>query len=228
MGNHVNPSTAEDDEWPHPETTKAPCGFLSAGRVAKVLAIAKATFGDKGYAATTMGDIAAAAGMSKKTLYKLFENKADLFRAMLTANLHRFEFSIGTSGLPADELRDALRHIADIVFRPEEVALHRLLIAERKQSPALTEIFTDVIFNSGADGVAGCVGRVGIRKELRPLPLRTVADMMVGAIFSKEHFRSMVDDAYRVERDDLNARIDAVIATFCDVGHPAEGIAGQS
>lgn len=212
----MNPSDDQDGDWPHLEGGKTACRCLSAERVAKVLSIAKTTFGDKGYAATTMGDIAGAAGMSKKTLYKMFENKADLFRAMLTANLRRFEFSIGTSGSPADELRDVLRHIANVVFRAEEVALHRLLIAERKQSPALTEIFTDVIFNSGADGVAGCVGRVGIRKELRHLPLRTVADMMVGAIFSKEHFRSMVDDAYRVERDDLNARIDAVIAIFCD------------
>lgn len=191
---------------------------LSAERIAHLLAIAQKTFGDKGYAATTMDDIAGAAGMSKKTLYKLFDSKSDLFRAMLTSNLQRFDFLAAPSSQQSaiDELRDALRQIADIVLAPEEIALHRLIIAERKQSPDLARIFTDVIFNSGADGIVSCLARVRLRPELGSLPGKTIADMILGAVFSSEHFRLMVDDSHRVNHEALHTRIDMAIATFCE------------
>jgi TetR/AcrR family transcriptional regulator, mexJK operon transcriptional repressor len=189
----------------------------SSERLAQLLTIAKTMFGSKGFAATTMDDIAGAAGMSKKTLYKLFDSKSDLFRAMLTSNLQRFDFRACASGqTPAiEELRQALRQIADIVLAPEEIALHRLIIAERKQSPALAAIFTDVIFNSGADGIVACMKRVPLRKELDELPIKTVADMLLGAVFSNDHFRLMVDDNHRVNRRAMHKRIDTAIATFC-------------
>lgn len=198
-------------------TSTEPASDPSAERIAHLLAVAKTTFGDKGFAATTMDDIAGAAGMSKKTLYKLFDSKSDLFRAMLTANLQRFErLGAPTTRVSAiEELRSALRQIADIVFMPEEIALHRLLIAERKQSPSLAAIFRDVIFNSGADGIVSCVRRVRLRPELADVPVKTVADMMLGAVFSNDHFRLMVDDGYSVNRRALHKRIDVAIATFC-------------
>lgn len=198
-------------------TGTGPSTDPSAERISHLLAVAKLTFGGKGFAATTMDDIASAAGMSKKTLYKLFDSKSDLFRAMLTKNVQRFDFSATASSkeTAVEELRRALRYIADIVFAPEEIALHRLLIAERKQSPALAAIFTDVIFNSGTDGIISCVKRVHLRPELADVPVRTVSEMMVGAVFSNDHFRLMVDDSHRVNRRALHKRIDVAIATFC-------------
>ncbi|UGV28864.1 TetR/AcrR family transcriptional regulator [Rhodopseudomonas boonkerdii] len=183
-----------------------------------LLAVAKTTFGDKGFAATTMDDIAGAAGMSKKTLYKLFDSKSDLFRAMLTANLQRFAFldAPQTHASAIEDLRRALRKIADIVLAPDEIALHRLLIAERRQSPALATIFSEVIFNSGSEGIITCVRRVQLKPALRDTPIQTVADMMLGAVFSNDHFRLMVDGSYRINRRALNKRIDIVIATFCE------------
>lgn len=198
-------------------TSADPATSPSDERIAQLLAIAKTTFGEKGFAATTMDDIAGAAGMSKKTLYKLFDSKSDLFRAMLTKNLQRFDFSASPGCATAiEDLRQAIRQIADIVFAPDEIALHRLLIAERKQSPALAAIFTDVIFNSGADGIIACVRRVALRPELRDVPVKTVADMMLGAVFSNDHFRLMVDDGHSINRRALHKRIDLAIAVFCE------------
>ena len=83
-------------------------------RIAQLLTAAKDTFTSKGFAATTMDDIASAAGMSKKTLYKLFESKTDLFRAMLLRGLPEAHFaSPPLAGPPTARLRSALRSIAD-------------------------------------------------------------------------------------------------------------------
>jgi AcrR family transcriptional regulator len=213
-----NPCSEADGNSSHVAAPGGICENASAERIARIVSIAKILFGERGYAATTMDDIAGAAGMSKKTLYKLFENKSDLFREMLTRNLHKFEFRPEEAAPRSAmvELRRALRHIADLVFRPEEVALHRLLIAERKQSPALTAIFTEVIFNSGSNRVVSCLERLRLKEAVASLPLRSVADMIVGSIFSKEHFRAMVDDAYRVDQAMLDARIEAALHAFCE------------
>ena len=47
-----------------------------------ILAAARAQFLEHGYAATTVGEIAAAVGVSVETVYKAFANKAGLLKAM--------------------------------------------------------------------------------------------------------------------------------------------------
>src|SRR6516225_1423420 len=49
---------------------------------AATLAAARARFLDHGYAATTIGQIAADAGVSVETVYKAFANKAGLLKAI--------------------------------------------------------------------------------------------------------------------------------------------------
>ncbi|OYV81578.1 MAG: TetR family transcriptional regulator, partial [Acidiphilium sp. 21-68-69] len=65
----------------------------------------------KGYHATTMDDIAAEAGMSKRTLYQLVESKEDLFTALLERRRRPLDVSgIETAGRPvADVLNDMIR-----------------------------------------------------------------------------------------------------------------------
>ena len=50
-----------------------------AQRRGEILTAAEGIFAAKGYAAATMDEVAAAAGVSKGTMYNYFENKRDLF-----------------------------------------------------------------------------------------------------------------------------------------------------
>src|ERR1700760_2412102 len=52
-------------------------------RPGEIVAAALATFADRGYAATKLEDVAAAAGISKGTIYLYFSTKEDLFRAVV-------------------------------------------------------------------------------------------------------------------------------------------------
>lgn len=185
-------------------------------RMMQLLAAAKATFTSKGFAATTMDDIAGAAGMSKKTLYKLFESKTELFRAMLLRSLPEAHFANPPlSGSPTAQLRTALRRIADVVLAPSEIALHRLIIGERQASPDLGRMFAEVIMESGPDDVAGLLETVRLEPRLEGVPLRAVAEMLLGMVFSHDHFRLLTDDGFRLNRRLLDKRIDLAIAMFC-------------
>lgn len=185
-------------------------------RMMQLLAAAKATFTSKGFAATTMDDIAGAAGMSKKTLYKLFESKTELFRAMLLRSLPEAHFANPPlSGSPTAQLRTALRRIADVVLAPSEIALHRLIIGERQASPDLGRMFAEVIMESGPDDVAGLLETVRLEPRLEGVPLRAVAEMLLGMVFSHDHFRLLTDEGFRLNRRLLDKRIDLAIAVFC-------------
>lgn len=185
-------------------------------RIVQLLAAAKDTFTSKGFAATTMDDIAGAAGMSKKTLYKLFESKTELFRAMLLRSLPEAHFANPPlTGTPPTQLRTALRRIADVALAPGEIALHRLIIGERQASPDLGRMFAEVILETGTDDVAGLLETVRLEPRLKGLPLRAVAEMLLGMVFSHDHFRLLADDGFRLNRRLLDKRIDLAIAMFC-------------
>jgi AcrR family transcriptional regulator len=185
-------------------------------RMAQLLAAAKDTFTSKGFAATTMDDIAGAAGMSKKTLYKLFESKTELFRAMLLRSLPEAHFANPPlEGPPTAQLRTALRRIADVALAPSEIALHRLIIGERQASPDLGRMFAEVIMETGTDDVADLLRTVRLESRLDGVPLRIVAEMLLGMVFSHDHFRLLTDDRFRLNRRALDKRIDLAIAIFC-------------
>src|SRR5271166_1355220 len=52
-------------------------------RPGEIIAAALASFAERGYAATKLEDVAAAAGISKGTIYLYFPTKEDLFRAVV-------------------------------------------------------------------------------------------------------------------------------------------------
>ncbi len=213
-----------NDRSPRPGRTARDVGFPTPdARMMQLLAAAKDTFAGKGFAASTMDDIASAAGMSKKTLYRLFESKTELFRAMLLRSLPQIHFAdLPLTGTPTTQLRTALLRIADIALAPEEIALHRLVIGERQASPGLGRMFAELILETSADDIARLLKTVRLEPRLEGLPLRAVAEMLLGMVFSHDHFRLLTDDAFQLDRALLEKRIDVAISMFCSVADHAD------
>jgi TetR/AcrR family transcriptional repressor of mexJK operon len=185
-------------------------------RMTQLLAAAKDTFTRKGFAATTMDDIAGAAGMSKKTLYKLFESKTELFRAMLLGSLPDTDFADAPwEGSPTSRLRNTLREAADVALTPGEIALQRLIIGERQVSPALGRMFAEIIIDAGTEHVVDLLKSVRLQPRFEAVPLRLIAEMLFGMVFGHDHFRLLTDTGFRLNRRVVDRRIDLAIATFC-------------
>jgi AcrR family transcriptional regulator len=206
-------------------TTSTGVTLLSGERTEHLLSIAKSTFMQKGFVATTMDDIASAAGMSKKTLYKMFASKSDLFRAMLLRSLPQYRFGeTKAKGSANEQLRLAIKRVLDIALSPDEIALHRLMVGERLLSPDIAGIFADVIFELGAKGVVEALEHVRLKPDLQNVPTKMVGDMLLGIVFANDHFRLMVDDSYRPSRRVLHRRLELGITMFCepDARDPSE------
>jgi AcrR family transcriptional regulator len=90
-----------------------PSGRLRrAERRDQILAAATRAFARAGYAATNLDDVAAEAGITRVILYRHFDSKADLYRAVLDRACHRIADTVGTDDFGDDALPALLRAAA--------------------------------------------------------------------------------------------------------------------
>jgi TetR/AcrR family transcriptional repressor of mexJK operon len=118
-----------------------------------VVDAARALFLRKGYAGATMEEIAAAAGLTKRTLYNNYADKDALFTQIVVeviafaeefARGLREEFTVGITAANLEATLDSLgRRLALGIVRPEVIALRRLLIGEAREFPALAAEYFD-------------------------------------------------------------------------------------
>ncbi|RFD19583.1 TetR/AcrR family transcriptional regulator [Komagataeibacter melaceti] len=98
-----------------------------------------------GYHAASMDRVAQHSGMSKRTLYQMFESKQDLFHALVSSRL--FNFSPDRchySEDPVEELTELLMNLGEIILRPDRMSLIRALITESQQSEDIRHILTSL------------------------------------------------------------------------------------
>src|SRR5215467_14095310 len=84
-----------------------------AERREQILAAATRAFARSGFAATSLDDIAAEARVSRVILYRHFESKTDLYRAVLERARSRLAAAVGTNNFTAQSIDDLLRAAAD-------------------------------------------------------------------------------------------------------------------
>ena len=109
---------------------------------ALIMAAAARTFLEHGYPGTSVDDIAAEAGVSKRTVYNVFDDKEQLFRAIIgdaIATAERFSAELVASTAESADAPTALtvlaRELAASVFSGRVVPLRRLRIGEARRFP---------------------------------------------------------------------------------------------
>lgn len=125
---------------------EAPGARRSAPKRRATIDAARALFLQKGYAGTSMDDIAALAEVSKQTIYKHFVDKQHLFTDLITTDIAQVEGSTHPliEAMPdsqdvEQDLREfARRHLAD-VMQPHLLRMRRVLIGEADRFPDLAK-----------------------------------------------------------------------------------------
>lgn len=107
-----------------------------------IMAAAARVFLERGYPGTSVDDIAVEAGVSKRTVYNVFDDKEQLFRAIIgdaIATAERFSAELVATTAEAPDAAAALttlaREQAASVFSGRVVPLRRLLIGEARRFP---------------------------------------------------------------------------------------------
>jgi AcrR family transcriptional regulator len=110
-----------------------------AERTQRILDGALRVFAEEGYSGTTMDAVAAAAGLSKPTLYQYFDSKDALFQAMMLGQRDRMMnvFDHPSPDGMVKDLHSFAWDYADVVMRPEMLSLARLIIGEVQRFPEI-------------------------------------------------------------------------------------------
>jgi AcrR family transcriptional regulator len=110
-----------------------------------ILAVAKESFMEHGYAATSMSTIAARLGGSKGTLWSYFPTKEALFTAVLDTMTTAYHDQLQTLLDPSGDVRTSLtrfaRGLIERIVTCDAMGLHRLIMAEAGRFPELGAIF---------------------------------------------------------------------------------------
>lgn len=110
-----------------------------------VLSSARRRFIQAGFAAACINDIAQDAGVSTKTVYRLFDSKSDIFNAVIADRIARFNVEVDEGLLEHGDLHHALEQIliayGRLALDAETIAINRLVMAEAERFPELASSF---------------------------------------------------------------------------------------
>lgn len=113
-----------------------------------IIAVARRSFLENGYAATTMSSIAADLGGSKGTLWSYFPSKEELFASVLRDATETYHAGLIQLLDTRGELEPTLLRFSHDLLRkvtsPEAIALHRLVAAEASRFPEMGAIFLEL------------------------------------------------------------------------------------
>jgi AcrR family transcriptional regulator len=113
--------------------------------------VATQLFVERGFAATSLVDIARGAGVATRTLYQHFGDKESIFREVIYAR--DAEAALQPPKVqPGDTLYDALLNASTyaytITYREQSIGLMRLMIAESNRFPEFMQSIAKTIFSN--------------------------------------------------------------------------------
>jgi TetR/AcrR family transcriptional regulator, mexJK operon transcriptional repressor len=125
----------------------------------RILEVATELFLAEGYGITSIEAVAERAGISKRTFYHRFDDKAALFAAVVHRIIKQIRPPPGVPLLEGSSLHAILRRLAALILRavlsPRAIALHRLLVAESMRFPTLARAVYDEGWNDEATKLIG-------------------------------------------------------------------------
>lgn len=200
---------------PEPRQAASPVAKASPGRAhhedpritrsrALIMAAAERVFLERGFPGTSVDDIAAEAGVSKRTVYNVFVDKEQLFRAILgeaIATAERYAGEVATTTAAADDLDPALRELARelaaSVLGGRVVPLRRLLIGEASRFPEFAREYYERAPGRVMTAIAGAFEALAARGLLRiddaELAAEHFAFLAIGPSLDRALFESAAD-----------------------------------
>ncbi|MGP3927847.1 TetR/AcrR family transcriptional regulator C-terminal domain-containing protein [Streptomyces sp. 8N616] len=146
----------------------------SARKRQAIMEAATAVFMEKGYAGTSMDDIAKLAAVSKQTVYKHFSDKEKLFADIVLATTDRLDTTIDLlTDLPTDDadleenLTRLARQFLTALTNPRVIQLRRLIIANADVFPDLGTKWYERGFERGLATLAAAFQRLADQGLLR-------------------------------------------------------------
>lgn len=145
----------------------------SEERPREICAAALAVFAEKGFAAARLEEIASRAGVSKGTLYLYFEDKEQLFRAVVrdtvAPEIDSVREAVMAANMPFAQLvRLFLGRFAEVTTRAPIGAVAKMVIGESRNFPELAKVWHDQVAGRAIVMLTMLIERAQAKGEVRP------------------------------------------------------------
>jgi TetR/AcrR family transcriptional repressor of mexJK operon len=202
--------------------TEQPVSGRSARKRQAILHAARDLFLRRGYAGTSMDEVALIAEASKVTIYKHFSDKHTLFIAVVTdaideakAGSQSLVDKLGHSNDLELDLRDFARQHVALVTQPHLIQMRRMIIAEAHRFPDLARAWHRVGPERAHASLAGQIDKLVARGQLQVPDSLVAAQLLNYLILSVPLNEAMFtgrDKAY--SRRYLNRYADEAVRVF--------------
>jgi AcrR family transcriptional regulator len=187
-------------------------------RTVALINAATRVFLREGYGLASIDKVAAEAGVSTRTIYERYKNKADLLGAVIGRLLDRMSTVLSTLDLNRLEPKAALRLIAEIITDrardPDAVALFRIVATEAHRFPELASKMRENNKLCVDNVVAGYLRAQARRGLLNLADPDRAATLFLQMICSELHDRLLFGGEAEVATLDFKSHVDHVIDLF--------------
>jgi AcrR family transcriptional regulator len=158
----------------------------AADRPQEILDAALTVFVTKGFAATKLDDVAAAAGISKGLLYRYFDNKAELFKEVVRQTLVATIRTVGDRTRASDTALSALEIFLEqmiaISSDARRSAIPKLVISESGNFPELAMFYLAEVIGPGLQQLSALVARGVESGEFRRVDAELAARSIIAPL----------------------------------------------
>lgn len=180
-------------------------------RRAQILGAAARAFADGGFAATSMEEVAASAGITKLIVYRHFDSKEDLYRAVLESvsdRMHAEWLQVMDTAGPA---RRGATVRAFLTVAREDPDGYRLLVFHAPRE-AQFEKQAFGYWEEAVEGVDGMIGDQVLEPRLRAWVVHSVLGYLLHSVLIWLQTGQLVDDDLFVEQ--ATAGLQAMVGTW--------------
>ena len=169
-------------------------------RPREICAAALEVFAEKGFAAAKLDEIAKRAGVSKGTLYLYFQDKAELFRAVIRDTVAPRVAAVREMAdkveLPFAQIVPLfLANFAEMTTRLPVGAVAKIVIGESRNFPDLAKIWHDQVASGALSALESLIRRAQDRGEVRPGDARLMAFSLMGPMLMGVLWRETLQPA---------------------------------
>jgi AcrR family transcriptional regulator len=189
-----------------------------------VLEAASCEFRSKGYAATSMTDVAQRAGVSTKTMYRLIPTKADLLRGVVSERIGRFLLDFDADALDALPLAEALERMllayGKLTLDGETVEMTRLVLTEGDRFPEVAAAFYETAVVRTCEAMSAWLRRQCERGLIALDDVPAAAGMLRGMMIMEPQRAIMLGRRAVPDADAIAARAKQCAGLFLDGCRP--------
>jgi AcrR family transcriptional regulator len=185
-----------------------------------ILDAANDQFQKAGYASASISTIAQTAGVSTKTLYRLFPAKADLFSDVISKKTSDYILALDNEGLANTPLQDSLEKLlisyGKLTLTPETITMTRLVLSESDRFPEIAAVFYERAIDKTSRAIENWLRRRMASDEILLEDPPTAVGMLRGMMAMEPQRAMMLGHMANISEEGIAERARACAKLFLE------------